>query len=102
VVLAHLCTFVEVKRLFSTVPDAKKRRQKEVTGVTGRWIRRGWRVRSVQPAGARGEVLGFVIGVSVAPWDRRVRSCTQESNLRGRIDRTRSVDEIALWTLSVL
>jgi hypothetical protein len=28
--------FVEVKRLFFTVLEAKKRRQKEVTGVTGR------------------------------------------------------------------
>jgi hypothetical protein len=28
--------FVEVKRLFSTLLDAKKQRQKVVTGVTGR------------------------------------------------------------------
>jgi hypothetical protein len=45
---------VEVKSLFSTAPDAKKRRRKElirVTGrVTGRWIRHGWRVRSSHPA----------------------------------------------------
>jgi hypothetical protein len=79
VVLAHLRAFVEVKRLFSTAPEAKKRRQKDVIRVTGRWtgrwIGRGWRVWSVQPAGARGEVLGFVTGVFVASWDRRVRSC---------------------------
>jgi hypothetical protein len=63
---------VEVKCLFSTMLEAKKRRRKKVTGVTehvtgrviGRRIGRGWRVRSVQPAGARGEVRGFVTGVS--------------------------------------
>jgi hypothetical protein len=32
--------FVEVKRLFFTAPEAKKRRQKEVTGVTGHWTGR--------------------------------------------------------------
>jgi hypothetical protein len=53
--------FVEVKRLFFTASEAKKKqRRKEVTGVTGRmigrWIGRGWRVWSVQPAGVRGEV----------------------------------------------
>jgi hypothetical protein len=46
-------TFLKVKRLFSTAPNAKKRRRKGVTGVTGRltgrWIRRGWRVWSAHP-----------------------------------------------------
>jgi hypothetical protein len=59
--------FVEVKRLFSTAPDAKKRRRKGVTGMTGRatgrWIGRGWRVRSAHPA-CRGST------------HRRVRSVT--------------------------
>jgi hypothetical protein len=53
VVLAHLQrrwslsgregfdAFMEVKRLFSTMPKAKKRRRKEVTGVTGWWTRHG-------------------------------------------------------------
>jgi hypothetical protein len=78
---------VEVKCLFSTVPEAKKRRRKEVTGVTGRWIGRSWRVRLVQPAGAWGEVLGFVTRASVAPRDRCVRSRTQGSSVKGRVDR---------------
>jgi hypothetical protein len=32
--------FREVKCLFFTAPETKKRRQKEVTGVTGRWTGR--------------------------------------------------------------
>jgi hypothetical protein len=88
-------TFMEVKRLFSTMPQAKKWRRKEVTEVigrvtgraTGRWIGRGWRVRSVQPAGARGEVRGFVTGASDHSRDRRVRLRTQESSTKGRFDR---------------
>jgi hypothetical protein len=43
--------FREMKRLFSTMPDVKKRRQTEVTKVTRRWTGRGLcltgRVRSV-------------------------------------------------------
>jgi hypothetical protein len=81
--------FVEVKRLFFTILGVKKRRRKEVTGVTERQIGRGWRVWSVQPADARGEVRGFVTGVSDHSWDRRVRSHTQESSAKGRFDRTR-------------
>jgi hypothetical protein len=90
---AGFSAFVEVKRLFSTAPEAKKRRRKEVTGVTGRvtgrWIRHGWRVRSVQPVGARGEVRGFVTRASDHLRDRCVRSRTQESSAKGRFDRTR-------------
>jgi hypothetical protein len=48
--------FVVVKHLFFTALKVKKKRQKEVIGMTGRWIGCGWRVRSVQLAGARGEV----------------------------------------------
>jgi hypothetical protein len=60
-----------------------------VTGrVIGRWIGRGWRVRSVQQAGAQSEVRGFVTEASDHSRDRRVRSRTQESSAKGRFDRT--------------
>jgi hypothetical protein len=85
--------FVEVKRLFSTAPEAKKWRQKEVTGATGRmterWIGCGWRVRSVQQVGVWSEVRGFVIGASDHSRDRCVRSRIQESSVKERFDRTR-------------
>jgi hypothetical protein len=71
--------FMEMKRLFSTVPDAKKRRQKGVTGVigraTGRWIGRGWRVRSAPPT-CRGSSAHT--GASGRSRDRRVRSSSRE------------------------
>jgi hypothetical protein len=99
----HFGAFVEVKRLFSTALEAKKQRRKEVTGVigrvTGRWIKHGWHIRLVQQAGARSGVRGFVTGASDHSWDQRVRSRTQESSAKGRFDRTRPIDEIALWTL---
>jgi hypothetical protein len=56
--------------------------------VTERWIGRGWRVWSVQPVGARGEVRGFVTRASDHSWDQRVWSRTQESSVKGRFDRT--------------
>jgi hypothetical protein len=52
VVLAHLRTFVEVKCLFSTVPDAKKRRQKEVIGGD-RTLDQTWLARPVSSTGKR-------------------------------------------------
>jgi hypothetical protein len=77
--------FVEVKHLFFTALEAKKWRRKKVTGVIrrvtgrviGRWIRRGWRVRSVQRAGARSEVRGFVTGAS----DHTPRRAAQREGL---------------------
>jgi hypothetical protein len=70
---------VKVKRLFSTAPDAKKRRQKGVTGVTGRtterWIGRGWRVRSAHPACRGSSAHTDAFGRSR---DRRVRSSSRE------------------------
>jgi hypothetical protein len=81
---------MEVKHLFFTALEAKKWRWKEVTGVTerviGHRIGRDWHVRSVQPAGARGEVRGFVTGASDHSRDRHVWSCTQESSAEERID----------------
>jgi hypothetical protein len=55
--------FWEMKCLFSTAPDAKKRRQTEVTEVIGRWTGHGLcltgRVRSVLSVCA---YLGILIG----------------------------------------
>jgi hypothetical protein len=71
--------FVEVKWLFSTAPDAKKRRRKGVTGVTGRatgrWIGRGWRVRSAHPV-CRGSSTHT--GASGRSRDRHVWSSSRE------------------------
>jgi hypothetical protein len=75
---ARFGVFVEVKRIFCTASEAKKRRLKEVTGVTGRWtghwIGRDRRVRSVHPA-CRGSAC---TGASSRSWDRRVRSSPSE------------------------
>jgi hypothetical protein len=60
---ARFGVFMEVKHLFSTTPEAKKQRRKKVTGVTGRWIGRGWHVRSVAGAVRRG-TLGLCTGAS--------------------------------------
>jgi hypothetical protein len=82
-----------MRRLLSTAPHEKKRRRKEVTGVTGRWIRRwigrGWRVWLVQLAGARGEVLGFATGASGHSQDQHVRSDAQRDSRTWGVDRTR-------------
>jgi hypothetical protein len=60
---AGFSAFREMKRLFSTAPDAKKRRRTEVTEVTGRWTGRGLCltgcVRSVLSVCA---CLGILIG----------------------------------------
>jgi hypothetical protein len=53
--------FSEMKRLFSTAPNAKKRRRTEVTEVTGRGLCLTGRVRSVLSVCAR---LGLLIGRS--------------------------------------
>jgi hypothetical protein len=70
--------FVEVKSLFFTAPEAKKRRRKEVTGVAGCWIGRGWCVQSVA-AVVRHGTLGLWTGASGRSWDRRVRSSPREA-----------------------
>jgi hypothetical protein len=102
VVLAHLRRrwslrgregfgFLSMRRLFSTALEAKKRRRKEVTGVIKRWIGHSWCVRLVQPTGARGEVLGFVTGVFVAPQDRQhcgLASGHMQPNASGRWNRS--------------
>jgi hypothetical protein len=62
--------FVEVKRLFSTAPDAKKWRRKGVIGVIGH----GWRVRSAHPM-CRGSTCTSASGRS---WDWRVWSSSRE------------------------
>jgi hypothetical protein len=72
---AGFSAFWEVKRLFSTAPEAEKRRRKGVTGVIGRWIGRGWRIWSAHPA-CRGNSAH--IGASGRSWDRRVRSSSRE------------------------
>jgi hypothetical protein len=80
--------FVEVKRLFSTMPNAKKRRRKGVTWVTGRttgrWIEHGWRVWSAHPA-CRGSAHRHVRSV-MGP-ARPVK--LQRSYETRKVDRTR-------------
>jgi hypothetical protein len=71
--------FVKVKHLFSIAPDAKKQRRKGVIGVTGRatgrWIGRGWRVRSAHPT-CRGS--SACTGASGRSRDWRVWSSSRE------------------------
>jgi hypothetical protein len=56
---------VEVKHLFSTAPEAKKRRRKEVTGVTERWTGRG-----LSTTGAFGQVAAAVRGAGARVCNR--------------------------------
>jgi hypothetical protein len=82
--------FVEVKRLFSTVP--KVREEMEANG--GHRGDRTWSrfdrmrpVSSTQQSGVR--VLGFATGVSDPSWNQSVRLGTQRSIAWQRADRTR-------------
>jgi hypothetical protein len=56
---AEFSAFREIKHLFSTAPDAKKRRRTEVIEVTGRYLYLTGRVRSVLSVCA---CLGILIG----------------------------------------
>jgi hypothetical protein len=87
---ARFNAFVEVKRLFFTVPEAKKRRRKEVT----RWpdarpdagpdAVSAWPARPVSGNSCAWHgALGFATSVSDHSRDRRIRSCTQESSAEG-------------------
>jgi hypothetical protein len=69
--------------------SAKKQRRTEVSGVTGRWIGRGYgmtgHVRAVAAAVRRGS-LGFCTSVSGHSRDRRVRSGARgTANAKGSI-----------------
>jgi hypothetical protein len=75
--------FVEVKRLFSTTPEAK-----EVTGVTGRGLGLTGRVRSVA-ALCVVRALGFATGAFGPSRNQSVRSGTQRSRAWRSADRTR-------------
>jgi hypothetical protein len=95
-----------MRRLFSTALEAKKRKRKKVTRVTGHWIGRGWRVGSVQSADAWGEVLRFAIGASGHSRDRCVRSGAWRDNKTRGVDRTRwrvrSVTIGRVWSTKML
>jgi hypothetical protein len=80
--------FVEVKRLFSTTSEAKKRRRKEITSVTG---------RGLGTTGTSGQWLQRCAAQGARACNRRVRSLAElerpithlENSASLRADRTR-------------
>jgi hypothetical protein len=69
---AGFSAFVEVKHLFFTAPEVKKRRRKEVTGVIRCWTRRGL---DVTGASGQWQQLCAARGARVCNW--RVRSLVE-------------------------
>jgi hypothetical protein len=83
VVEMDLTLFVEVKRLFSTTLEVKKRRRKKVTGVIGHGLGMTRRVRSMAAEVWHG-TLGLHTSASDRSRDRRVRSSPREAAKHAR------------------
>jgi hypothetical protein len=79
--------FEELKRLFSTTPEVRKKTEANEGHQGDRTLNRTCSVSSTQQSGAW--VLGFATSASGPSWNRSVQSGTQRSRAWRRADRMR-------------